>query len=75
MSDTRVRRDRFHDCWEVHTGPEAIRIRREIEARRDEALARYDANPTMANLKAFERVADVEAAIRDVIEHDNRRAA
>lgn len=72
---TRIRTDRFGDTWTVNTGPEARRIRREIEAKRDAALARYDANPTMANLKAFERVADVEAAIRDVIEQGRKDLA
>ena len=63
MLPTRLRTDRFGDTWRVHTGKEAARLRAEIARESEEALKRYDADPSPANLKAFAALADVEGEI------------
>lgn len=50
---TRTRTDRFGDSWTVFTGPDARRLRLQIEAEQDEALARYHADPSPENLAAL----------------------
>jgi len=60
---TRIRTDKFGDTWRVHTGKEAARLRADIAREAEVALARYDADRTPANLKAFAALADVEGEI------------
>jgi hypothetical protein len=60
---TRIRTDQFGDTWSVHTGPEARRIRREIECEFEQALARYDADPSPANRAACDALSNTQAEI------------
>ena len=50
---TRVRTDRFGDTWRVYTGPDARRLRRQLERAAEAALAAYDADPSPDNRAAF----------------------
>lgn len=50
---TRVANYRFGETRVVYTGPDARRLRAEIEAEQDEALARFHADPSPENLAAL----------------------
>lgn len=65
---TRTRIDRFGDTWKVQIGPEARRLRKEIEAEQEAALARYDLDPSPENREAFAAIADTEGEIARRIE-------
>lgn len=75
MTDTRILSDRFKDTWTVNSGREAARIRREVKAEQEEALARYDEDPSEANKAAFAKLADTETVIGARLAKQNRRAA